>query len=90
VKTAKNSKLPKLPETILSQLEKVGGHRYPPGSHSLHPRHEDRHISFGDKHPETSAAKAKTPIKANSKVPKVTKSQESGQRKIASHKKCDF
>ena len=31
-KTAKNSKLPKLPENILSQLEKVGGHRYPPGS----------------------------------------------------------
>jgi hypothetical protein len=30
VKTAKNSKLPKLPETILSQLEKVGVYRYPP------------------------------------------------------------
>jgi hypothetical protein len=32
LKPAKNSKLPKLPENILSQLEKVGGHRYPPGS----------------------------------------------------------
>jgi hypothetical protein len=32
VKPAKNSKLPKLPETILSQSEKVGGHQYPPGS----------------------------------------------------------
>jgi hypothetical protein len=31
VKTAKNSKLPKLPENVLSQLEKVGGHQYPPG-----------------------------------------------------------
>jgi hypothetical protein len=32
VKTAKNSKLPKCQKTILSQLEKVGGHRYPYGS----------------------------------------------------------
>jgi hypothetical protein len=32
LKPAKNSKLPKLPENVLSQLEKVGGHRYPPGS----------------------------------------------------------
>jgi hypothetical protein len=32
VKTAKNSKLPKLSKTVLSQLEKVGGHRYPSGS----------------------------------------------------------
>jgi hypothetical protein len=32
LKPAKNSKLPKLSKTVLSQLEKVGGHRYPPGS----------------------------------------------------------
>jgi hypothetical protein len=32
LKPAKNSKLPKLPESVLSHLEKVGGHRYPPGS----------------------------------------------------------
>jgi hypothetical protein len=32
LKTAKNSKLPKLQKIVLSQLEKVGGHRYPPGS----------------------------------------------------------
>jgi hypothetical protein len=34
LKTAKNSKLQKLlvEKTVLSQLKKVGGHRYPPGS----------------------------------------------------------
>jgi hypothetical protein len=37
LKTAKNSKLPKLSENqnqkiVLSELKKVGGHRYPPGS----------------------------------------------------------
>jgi hypothetical protein len=32
LKPAKNSKLPKFQKTVLSQLEKVGGHRYPPGS----------------------------------------------------------
>jgi hypothetical protein len=37
LKPAKNSKLPKLPENhVLSQSEKVGGHRYPPGSPSFH------------------------------------------------------
>jgi hypothetical protein len=32
VKTAKNSKLPKLSENYFEELEKVGGHQYPPGS----------------------------------------------------------
>ena len=31
-KTAKNSKLPNCQKVVLSQLEKVGGHRYPPRS----------------------------------------------------------
>jgi hypothetical protein len=33
LKPAKNSKLPKLPENCFE--EKVGGHRYPPGSNNL-------------------------------------------------------
>jgi hypothetical protein len=32
LKTAKNSKLPNLPENCFEPVEKVGGHRYPPGS----------------------------------------------------------
>jgi hypothetical protein len=36
LKTAKNSKLSNLQKTILSQPEKVGGHRYPLGSLFLH------------------------------------------------------
>jgi hypothetical protein len=32
LKPAKNSKLPKLPENCFEPVEKVGGHRYPPGS----------------------------------------------------------
>jgi hypothetical protein len=34
-------------------------------SHSQHPRHEDRHVSFGDMHLEASSVKGKIPIKAN-------------------------
>jgi hypothetical protein len=32
LKTTKNSKFQNFQKTLLSQLEKVGGHRYPPGS----------------------------------------------------------
>jgi hypothetical protein len=59
-------------------------------SHSQHPRHEDKHISFGDMHPEASSVKGKIPIKADSQVLKVVDSKDSGQRQTASHKKYDF
>jgi hypothetical protein len=41
-------------------------------------------------HPEASTTKGKASIHADSEVLKVTKSQGSGQRKTASHKKYDF
>jgi len=47
-------------------------------------------ISFEDMHIEELATQGKVSIYADSKVLKVTKSQGSGQRQIASHKKYVF
>jgi len=35
-------------------------------SHSQHPKHEDKHIPFGDMHLETSSVKGQIPINADS------------------------
>jgi hypothetical protein len=59
-------------------------------SNSQHLGHEDGHTPFEDMHPEASTVKGKMPIKANSQMPKMTKSKESGQRQTASHKTCDL
>jgi hypothetical protein len=58
--------------------------------HSQHPRHEDGHTTFKYMHPEASIVKGEMPIKADSQMPKLTESKESGQRWTASHKKYDL
>jgi hypothetical protein len=78
----------KISHSFDSNQSKTSSHSFT--SHSLHPGHEDIHVSFGDMHPNESKKKGKMPTKAGSQVLKVTKSQESGQRQTTSHKKYDF